>query len=199
MRCTMKKGVLKLSLAGLLAANLLLTGGMFIPVEGVAFATETQKVQTETQQVKGKITNISQKAKTIALSKSDNTFFLLKFDDDTILKGAESSGDFEVDEAILVNYVEKGGENIATSLEKVMIQLPKGVTEIKTDELAQLVESTKEIVIIDARPSIKYSEGHIRSAVSIPFSTLITMGDSGSELLDKYKDKQLVFYCGGPT
>lgn len=195
----MKKGVLKAGLTGLLAVNFLLAGGIFVPTDNIVFAAETQKVQTETQKVKGKITNISQKAKTMALSKKDNTFFLLKFNDDTILKGVESTREFEVDEAIFVNYIEKGGENIATSLEKAIIKLPKGVTEIKTDELAQLLESKKELVIVDARPSIKYSEGHIQSAVSIPFSTLITMGDKGSELFDKYKDKQLVFYCGGPT
>lgn len=195
----MKKGVLKVGLGSLLAVNLLLAGNIVPPAEGIVFAAETQTMQTETQKIKGKITNISQKAKTIALSTKDNSFFLLKFSDDTILKGVTSTKDFEVGEAIIVNYTTAGGENTATSLEKAIIKLPKGVTEIKTDELAQLMESNKDLVIVDARPSARYAEGHIASAVSIPFSKLTTMGDNGSQLLDKYKDKQLVFYCGGST
>ena len=199
MRCTMKKGVLKAGLMSLLAVNLLLAGNIMQPIEGVVFAAETEKAQAEMQKVKGKITNISQKAKTIALAKKDKSFFLLKFSDDTTLKGVASTKEFKVGEAIFVHYTTVGGENIASSLEKAIVKLPKGVTEIKTDELAKLIESDKDLVIIDARPPVKYGEGHIASAISIPFSKLVKMGDDGSQLFDKYKDKQLVFYCGGPT
>lgn len=195
----MKKGVLKAGLTSLLAVNLLLAGNIMQPTEGFVFAAETQKAQAEMQKVKGKITNISQKAKTIALSKSDQSFFLLKFSDDTTLKGAASTKEFEVGEAILVHYTTVGDENVATSIEKAIVKLPKGVKEIKTDELAKLMESDKNLVIVDARPPIKYAESHIPSSVSIPFSKLVKMGDDGSQLFDKYKDKQLVFYCGGPT
>ena len=195
----MKKGVLKVGLASLLAVNLLLAGNVLTPATGVVFASETQKAQAEVQKLKGKITNISQKAKTIALSKKDKSFFLLKFSDDTILKGVKSTKEFKVGEAILVNYTSSGGENIATSLEKALIKVPKGVTEVKTDELAKLITDSKDLVIIDARPPIKYAEGHIASAVSIPFSKLTKMGEKGATLFEKYKDKQLVFYCGGPT
>ena len=195
----MKKGVLKVGLGSLLAVNLLLVGNTLPTTEGLVFAAETQKKQAEMQKVKGKITNISQKAKTIALSKKDKSFFLLKFSDNTILKGVESTKEFKVGEAVIVNYTIADGENIATSLEKAIVKLPKGVTEIKTDELGKLLESNKNLVIVDARPPVKYGEGHIASAISIPFSKLTKMGDNGSQLLDKYKDKQLVFYCGGPT
>jgi hypothetical protein len=183
----------------LLAVNLLLAGNVMQPTEGYVFAAETQKAKAEMQKVKGKITNISQKAKTIALSKKDKSFFLLKFSDDTVIKGAASAKEFKVGEAILVEYTTVGGENIASSLEKAVVKLPKGVTEIKTDELVKLIESNKDLVIVDARPSIVYDENHIASAVSIPFSKVVKMGDNASQLFDKYKDKQLVFYCGGPT
>jgi predicted sulfurtransferase len=198
----MKKGVLKAGLMSLLAVNLLLVGNIMQPIEGFegfVFAAETEKAKAEMQKVKGKITNISQKAKTIALAKKDKSFFLLKFSDDTTLKGVASTKEFKVGEAIFVHYTTVGGENIASSLEKAIVKLPKGVTEIKTDELAKLIESDKDLVIIDARPPVKYGEAHIASAISIPFSKLVKMGDDGSQLFDKYKDKQLVFYCGGPT
>lgn len=195
----MKKGVLKVGLVSLLAVNFLLLGNVLQPSEGFVFAAETQKVHAEMQKIKGKITNISQKAKTIALSKKNNSFFLLKFSDTTTLKGVKSAKEFKVGEAIIVHYTTVGGENFANSLEKAIVKLPTGVTEIKTDELAQAIESNKDLVIIDARPSVKYGEGHIASALSIPFAKLSKMKDNGSQLLAKYKDRQLIFYCGGST
>jgi predicted sulfurtransferase len=195
----MKKVVLKAGLSTLLAMNLFFAGDIILPVQGISLAAETQNTQAEAQVIKGKITNISQKAKTIALENKDNSFFILKFSDDTILKGAESSKDFEVDEAISVHYTTVNGENIAISLEKAIVKLPEGVTEIKTDELVKQIETNKNLVIVDARPPIVYAEGHLGGAVSIPLSKLAKMGDDGAQLLDKYKDKQLVFYCGGPT
>jgi predicted sulfurtransferase len=197
----MKKGVLRLGLGGLLAANLLLTGNAMIPdfgFVGIAQAA-TAEAAKEVQMVKGKITNISQKAKTIALSQKDNSFFLLKFSDDTELKGVTSSREFEVGEAIIVTYKTVNGENLATSLEKSLVKMPKGTKEIKTDDLVDLLAKDKNLVVIDSRPSPRYAEGHIAGAVSIPFSKLTRMGDDGAKLLEKYKDRQLVFYCGGPT
>lgn len=197
----MKKGVLRLGLSGLLAANLLLTGNAMIPdvgFVGIAQAA-TAEAAKDVQMVKGKITNISQKAKTIALSQKDNSFFLLKFSDDTELKGVTSSREFKVGEAIIVTYKTVNGENLATSLEKSLVKMPKGTKEIKTDNLVDLLAKDKNLVVIDSRPSPRYAEGHIAGAVSIPFSKLTKMGDDGAKLLEKYKDRQLVFYCGGPT
>ena len=197
----MKKTVLKLGLSALLVTNLVILSDAMPGVEGFAFAANATKaeMQSEAQKVKGKITNISQKAKTIALAKKDKSFFLLKFSDETKLKGVKSTKEFKVGEAIVVNYTTADGENTAVSLEKALVKLPKGIKEIKTKELAELLTSKKDLVVVDARPAVKYAESHIPGAVSIPFSKLIKMGDDGAKLLDKYKDRQLVFYCGGTT
>lgn len=195
----MKKGILKVGLSSLLAVNLFLAGDFILPTQGISFAAETQKAQAEAQVIKGKITNISQKAKTIALENKDNSFFLLKFSDSTLLKGVESTKEFTEGEAIVVHYSIVGGENIANSLEKAIVKLPKGVSEIKTDELVKMMETNKDLVIVDARPPSVYAEGHIPSSISIPLSKLAKMGDDGAQLFEKYKDKQLVFYCGGST
>ena len=197
----MKKTVLKLGLSALLATNLFILSEAMPGVEGFAFAADAPKVatQAEAQKVKGKITNISQKAKTIALAKKDKSFFLLKFSDETKLKGVKSTKEFKVGEAIIVNYTTANGENTAVSLEKALVKLPKGIKEIKTKELAELLTSKKDLVVVDARPAIKYAESHIPGSISIPFSKLIKMGDDGAKLLEKYKDRQLVFYCGGTT
>ena len=197
----MKKTFLKLGLSALLATNLVILSEAMPGVEGFSFAADATKaeMQTEAQKVKGKITNISQKAKTIALAKKDKSFFLLKFNDETKLKGVKSTKEFKVGEAIVVNYTTADGENTAVSLEKALVKLPKGIKEIKTKELAELLTSQKDLMIVDARPTIKYDESHIPGAISIPFSKLVKMGDDGAKTLEKYKDRQLVFYCGGTT
>lgn len=197
----MKKTVLKLGLCALLATNLLLMGEAITGESSSVFAAGSATAETENQaqKVKGKITNISQKAKTIALARKDKSFFLLKFTGETELKGVQSAKEFKVGEAIVVNYTTQDGENIATSLEKALVKLPAGLKEVKTKELAELVASNKDIVIVDARPAVKFAESHIPGAVSIPYSKLVKMGDDGSKLLEKYQDKQLVFYCGGST
>ncbi len=198
----MKKTVLKLGLSALLATNLLISGDLMPGVNWVAFAADAAKTEkaTAAQSVKGMISNISQKAKTIALTKSDQSFFLLKFTDETKLKGVTSTKEFTEGEAIVVKYTEINGENIATSLEKAVFKLPAGIKEIKTEEMAKMLASGKnDLVVIDARPTIKYDESHIRGAISIPYSKLVKMGDDGAKLLEKYKDKHLAFYCGGST
>ena len=198
----MKKTILKLGLSALLATNLLLVGNMVPGVHSLALAADVAKGANaaDAQSVKGMISNISQKAKTIALTKSDQSFFLLKFTDETTLKGVASAKEFKEGEAIVVKYKEVNGENIATSLEKAVFKLPAGMKEIKTEEMAAMLSSGKDdLVIIDARPTIKYDESHIRGAVSIPYSQLVKLGDDGAKLLEKYKDKHLAFYCGGST
>jgi hypothetical protein len=200
-RWTMKKTVLKLGLSALLATNLFILGEVVPGVDGVALAADAAKVEmpADAQSVRGKISNISQKAKTIAVTKSDQSFFLLKFTDETELKGIASTKELKQGEAIIVKYTTVNGENMATSLEKALVKLPKGIKEIKTKELAELLSSKKDLVVIDSRPAVKYDEGHIPGALSIPYSKLIKMGGDGAKLLEKYKDRQLVFYCGGAT
>lgn len=197
----MKKRIFKVGLLALMT----MTSGVVVDAlpgfEQIAIASTKvqQATKMEATKLKGKITNISQKAKTIALSKKDKSFFLLKFNDETELKGVKSAKEFKVGEAILVHYKTVNGENIASSMAKALVKLPKGVKEVKTKELASLLEQDKNLVIIDARPPVKFGESHIEGAQSIPFSKVIKMGKDGNKLFEKYKDKQLVFYCGGPT
>jgi predicted sulfurtransferase len=197
----MKHGVLRTGLCGLLAANLLLSVAP-LPGVGGLFSTGTEaraEAPVEAKKVKGKITNISQKAKTIALSGKDQGFFLVKFDDKTVLKGVESSKDFKVSEAVIISYKKEGEENLALSIEKALVKLPQGTAEIKTDALAKMVKESDNLVVIDARPPARYAESHIPGSVSIPYAKLKKMGEDGGKLYEKYKGKQLVIYCGGPT
>jgi predicted sulfurtransferase len=197
----MKKTVLKLGLGALLASNVFILSEAVPGFDGLVFAADAAKVETpaDAQSIKGKISNISQKAKTIALTKKDNSFFLVKFTDETKLKGIESTKELKADEPILVTYSVVNGENLATSLELVLATLPAGTKEINTKELAELLKSNKDLLVIDSRPAIKYDESHIPGSLSIPYAKIVKMGDEGAKLLEKYKDRQLVFYCGGST
>jgi len=197
----MKQTVLSLGLGALLVTNLLVSNEAGPNFAGIACAATKSEVTppADSQSVKGQIASISQKARTIALTKNDKSFFLIKFDDKTELKGVASTKEFKEDEAIIAKYTVINGENIATSLEKALVKLPKGVKEIKTEELAELLAKGQDIALIDARPTAKYDESHIPGALSIPYAKFVKMGDDGVKLLEKYKEKQLVFYCGGAT
>jgi predicted sulfurtransferase len=197
----MKKTFLKLGLSALLVTNVFILSEAVPGFNGLVFAADAAKVETpaDAQSVKGKISNVSQKAKTIALTKKDNSFFLVKFTDETKVKGIESTKELKAGEPLIVNYSVVNGENIATSLEIVHAAMPAGTTEIKTKELAERIKNNKDLLVIDSRPGIKYDESHIPGSISIPYSKIVKMGDDGAKLLEKYKDRQLVFYCGGST
>lgn len=65
---------------------------------------------------------------------------------------------------------------------------------ITTAEVEQLLEAGPEkapLLLVDARPAVKYEQGHVPGAVSIPKAML-------AKNLDQLpKDKTLIFYCGG--
>ncbi len=163
----------------------------------VVYAAEKAATQ---QKIKGKITNISQKARTIALSTKKEPFFLIKFTENTTLKDMASSKELKTGEAVAISYTTVNGENIASSIQKAVVKLPAGVREIKTGALADILQDpSQEVVVIDARPPKQYEKGHIAGAVSIPYAKLKKAGPNGKKLLAKYTDRQLILYCGGST
>lgn len=196
----MNRTILQLGLGGLLAAGLLIPGEAMLPCAGTIQAADgpTVSVPAETKTIQGKIANISQKAKTLALATADGQFFLMKFTDATVFKDG-TAADFKEDEAILAMYHVVGNENIAASIEKDVVKLPEGITEVKTAELAKRLADGSKMVLIDSRPAVKYDEGHIPGAISIPLAKLVAAGDDGAKLLAPYQDRQLIFYCGGST
>ena len=59
-----------------------------------------------------------------------------------------------------------------------------------------VVPQPEGVLIVDSRPyKPKYVNGHIPTAVSMPFSQFDKMTDK----LPKDKNALLIFYCGGPT
>jgi rhodanese-related sulfurtransferase len=60
----------------------------------------------------------------------------------------------------------------------------------KTELLRRMEEGT--VVVVDARPSIEYRQGHISGAISIPIDEL------AGRLTDLPTDRDIVAYCRGP-
>ena len=143
---------------------------------------------------KGPIIGRSNKAKTISITvgKGDQAkTMMVRFDDNT--KGLEYA---LKGEAAIINWEQRGSEKFATVIKPKLAKLPEGVTEIKVDELHNLLDAHVPLTLVDARPKLRYDQGHLPGAISIPVPKLKEMQE---KVLPTDKDKLLVFYCGGYT
>lgn len=143
---------------------------------------------------KGKIVGKSNKAKTISIEvgKGDKAKTLMvRFDDKTT--GLENA---EKGEAAIINWEMRGNEKFATSVKPKLATLPEGVTEIKVDELAELMSGDTSFTLVDARPKSRYDQAHLPGAINIPVPML---KEKGEAVLPKDKNELLIFYCGGYT
>ena len=97
---------------------------------------------------------------------------------------------------MLVHYKKVGQDLVATSIiAKPKFKVPEKQL-LGTQELAKLVAqgpSNAGYTLVDSRPGIRYREGHIPTAISIPFPKMKDLKDK----LPKDKNRLLIFYCGG--
>ena len=157
-----KKILLRFSLAML---AMILTSGLPTLSRAATDSAKSTATQKESNVVKGKILGVSKKAKTITVKGSKGPI-MVKFDDST--KGMEFA---KKGEAAIIKFSEKDGSKVATVIKQKLAKLPKGVTEIQPEQLAELVNLGPEkgnFMLIDARPSGPYNKGHIQYAHSIP-------------------------------
>ena len=174
---------------------------VFLFVAAYAGAKDSSQpaAQSEILEIKGQVKAVSNKAKTISLEVTGKGVVILKFTDATEFINAESGKDIEPPTGVIVKYKKVGSDNVATSITKALVKLPAGVVEIKTDELASLVEKgliDGKYCLVDSRPAKIAAAAHIPTAISIPVDLL---KEEGEKLLPSDKDKVIVFYCGGPT
>jgi hypothetical protein len=181
---------LMLGLPVLLWAGLLVTSSptfSLAAVEPGLPATVNQGGSTAVGKVLGK----SAKAGTITLEDKKLGTVMLKFNDATT--GLEYA---EKGEAAIVMYKVAGPDRIATVIKPKLATLPAGVTEIRPEELATIINAGGDYLLIDSRPGQPYAAGHIPTAISVPVAK---MAKEGAAILADNKDKLLIFYCGGPT
>ena len=177
---------------------------MLIP--GIGLAKEKPKVLKPCMQchtdasesdIRGKLGSVSMKAETIKVD-TGGASWLVNFDDDTSLAGAEALNKIPAGKEILISYRQEDGMLLADSVSvKPPAKLDPALL-IKIDELAPLIEQGPEkgnFTIVDARPGKLYIEGYIPGAISIYDAQF----EKNLDKLPKNKDNLLVFYCGGPT
>lgn len=178
-------------MAALLSYGCVQTGG----TEDAAKAPAKKAEQAQKKNVyKGKVTGKSNKAKSISIvvGKGDKAkTMMVKFDDKTT--GVDHAA---VGHASIIAYEMRDDQPWATVIKPKLAKLPKGTTEIKTAEMAELIASDTKIMLIDARPAGRYKAAHMTGAVNIPVGVA---KKNLAELLPKEKDTLLVTYCGGPT
>ncbi len=143
----------------------------------------------------GKFEDVSNKAKALQL-KINNGVEVVYFSDDTVLKNAPSFREIPKGESLRVNYSKKNGQNVASLVEvKKGIDVPADKLA-DVDEVAALVAKGPEkgkYILLDSRPENMYNEGHIPTAVSMPFPAFDKLADK----LLKDKDVLQIYYCAG--
>ena len=144
--------------------------------------------------LKGPIAGRSNKAKTISITVgkgAEAKTMMVRFDDST--EGLEFA---KKGEAAIIRWEQRGDDKFATVIKPKLAKLPEGVTEIKTEELYKMLQDHVPMVLADARPAMRYNQGHLPGAVSIPVPMLKEQKEA---VLPKDKDELIVFYCGGYT
>lgn len=156
---------------------------------------QTQQAEQKEENVyTGEIVGKSEKAKTVSIEvgKGDQAkTMMLKFDEQT--KGVENA---VKGHAAIITFEMRGGNKYATEIKPKLAKLPEGVTEIKTEELQDLIKNNADMFLVDARPASRYGQSHLPGAVSIPVPL---MQEKQAAALPLDKNRMLVFYCGGPT
>lgn len=143
---------------------------------------------------KGPIAGKSNKAKTISITVgkgADAKAMMVRFDDNT--KGLEYA---QKGEAAIITWEQRGDDKFATIIKPKLAKLPKGVTEIKVEEMYQLFSNNTDFMLIDARPKSRFDQAHLPEAFSIPVPML---KEKQAAVLPEDKNKLLIFYCGGYT
>jgi hypothetical protein len=144
----------------------------------------------------GKLVEVANKSGTIQLQIGKD-MEVIHFDDSTQLKNAPTFKDIPKQESIRITYIKKNGKNFAKLVEvKKGIDVPKEKLA-DAEEVAQLVAKGPEAgkyVLLDSRPDNFYNEGHIPTAVSMPFPAFDKLAE---KLLPKNKDVLQIYYCSG--
>lgn len=142
--------------------------------------------------VAGSFINKSNKAKTLQIKVGSKNWFV-KFNDTTDMKPEPK---LSTNVPVTVAFVREGEDMIATTVRAMPpIDIPDE-QQVREPEIKKLVEQGPEkgnYTLIDSRPKLRWEEGHIPTAISIPFNKMSSMQDK----MPEDKDRLVIFYCGG--
>jgi hypothetical protein len=144
----------------------------------------------------GKFVEGSVKAKALQLQ-IDKETEIIYFDDATVLRNATAINKIPKSESVKVTYVKRDGKPFATAVDvKKGIAIPQEQL-LTAEEVAKLVALGPEkgkYVLLDSRPENMFNEGHIPTALSMPFFAFDKLKD---KLLPQDKDIVQIYYCAG--
>lgn len=150
--------------------------------------------EAETNMLKGKLDAVSFKASMLQLTTSSGAR-VLRFNNDTILTGAEDFSGIRQGSNLEIEYLKEAGELLAVGIDissEVPARLASNQIDAKT--LAGILsDKTEEVVIIDARSDSSFDDEHIPGAISISAGAF----DKKIDMLPAKKDQLIVYYCDG--
>jgi 3-mercaptopyruvate sulfurtransferase SseA len=121
---------------------------------------------------------------------------LIKYTPETGVKNVPNIKALKEPIPIRVHYKKVGPDLVATEIvAKPEMKVPEKQL-ITTEDLTRLIAAGPEksdYTLVDSRPGIKYAEGHIPTAISVPFPRMKQSIDE----LPKDKNRLLIFYCEG--
>ncbi|RPJ73944.1 MAG: ArsR family transcriptional regulator, partial [Alphaproteobacteria bacterium] len=94
----------------------------------------------------------------------------------------------------LYQHITKYALSQIAELEKILDRQRednKSHNAVGLDELERMIES-KNVLLMDVRPSVEYEFGHITGAISVPMNELM------EQLKSISKNKEIIAYCRGP-
>ena len=99
---------------------------------------------------------------------------------------------------VRVEYAEKGGRKFATLVSAkppIRVAPEKMISTAEVEKLVAIGPAQGRYLLIDARPSPRFIEGAIPTAIGIPFVAF----EKNIDKLPKDKNTLIIYYCGGVT
>ncbi len=143
----------------------------------------------------GEFDSLSNKAKTFQVT-LEGQKHLFKFSDDTEVVNAEGMKGLKAPIPVRVHFTKTGADLVATKVvAKPKIKVPDEqlVSTAEMEKLILMGPEKGKFTLIDSRPEVKFDEGHIAGAISIPFPKMGELSDR----LPKDKNARIIFYCEG--
>ncbi|MBI4776720.1 MAG: hypothetical protein HY788_21500 [Deltaproteobacteria bacterium] len=182
------------------AVLLVATAMLFAPdsraEKGQLFDPKCLKCHTEFNKldnaVAGDFDSISDKAMSFQVNVGDK-IQIVKFTPETQVENVEAIKNLQKPIPVLVSYKQQGADLVATNIKaKPVIKVPED-KQLSVADVENLLKKPGAYTLVDSRPPINYQEGHIPTAISMPFGNMPTLMDK----LPKDKNSLVVFYCGG--
>lgn len=148
--------------------------------------------------VRGKLGTRSEKFSTINVQVG-KLVWVIKYDGATKVSGAASLDAVPKGKEIAVTFT---GNDKTAKATAISVKQPYKTPEEQIASLSYVKEMAAkgpeagDFLLVDARPTPKYLEGHIPGAVSMPYAAFDKMH---AQVLPKEKGTLIIFYCGGTT